>query len=218
MFTGLVEDVGVVVAVTPTGAGKSLVIRTALPLAEVAPGDSIAVDGVCLTAESTQGDTFRAVAGRETMERSTLASVRAGRSVHLERALALGDRLGGHLVQGHVDGVGTVCRVADQQESWVVWVEVPGEASRYVASKGSLTVDGVSLTVNELDGRVVRLNIVPHTARVTRLGSLRAGDRVNLEVDVLAKYVERLLGLDPTQATTGGGLTPELLRQYGYEG
>jgi len=218
MFTGLVEDVGTIASVGVRGAGRTLLIRTSLPLDEVALGDSIAVDGVCLTAERIQGDCFEAVAGRETMARSTLAEVRAGRKVHLERALALGDRLGGHLVQGHVDSVGTVERVADQQESWVVWVKVPAASTRYIASKGSLTVDGVSLTVNELAGDVVRLNIVPHTARVTRLGALRPGDRVNLEVDVLAKYVERLLGLDPTQATTGGGLTPELLRQYGYEG
>lgn len=214
MFTGLVEDVGTIVAVRPQGRGWALDIRTGIDLREVAPGDSIAVDGVCLTAESCTGDVFRAVAGRETLERTTLHTVRAGRRVHLERALALGDRLGGHLVQGHVDGRGTVRRTEDQQESWVVWVELPGDLLRYVAGKGSITIDGVSLTVNELAEPLARLNIVPHTAAVTRLGSLRAGDAVNVEVDVLAKYVERLLG----GGRPASGLTEETLRRYGYEG
>ncbi len=216
MFTGLVEDVGTIVAVTPQGRGRALQIRTSIDLSEVEPGDSIAVDGVCLTAESTQADTFHAVAGRETLAHTTLAHARAGRQVHLERALALGDRLGGHLVQGHVDGRGRVVRVDDQQESWVIWVSIPEALARYVAQKGSLTVDGVSLTVNELASGHARLNIVPHTASVTRLGGLRAGDEVNLEVDVLAKYVERLLG-----GMGGGpsqGLTAETLQRYGYEG
>jgi riboflavin synthase len=215
MFTGLVEDVGTVVGVVPRGKGKALQIRTTIDLSEVAAGDSIAVDGVCLTAETFHGDTFHAVAGRETLARTTLHTVRAGRRVHLERALALGDRLGGHLVQGHVDGTGRVTKVSDQQESWVVWVAVPSELQRYVAQKGSITVDGVSLTVNELAAGAARLNIVPHTAAVTRLGGLRPGDEVNLEVDVLAKYVERLLGITPGAQ---GGVTPELLRRYGYEG
>ncbi len=212
MFTGLVEDVGTIAWVKPQGSGQQLGIRTAIPLGEVAVGDSIATNGVCLTAEGFEGDVFRAVAGRETLERSTLARARAGQRVHLERALAVGDRLGGHLVQGHVDGQGEILRSTDAQESWILWVRIPRELSRYVASKGSLCVDGVSLTVNEMAGDDARLNIVPHTARVTRLGGLRPGDRVNLEVDILAKYVERLLG-----GSTSGGLTPELLRQHGYE-
>jgi riboflavin synthase len=214
MFTGLVEDVGTIAWVEPRGNGRVLGIRTAIPLAEVKVGDSIATDGVCLTAEGFQGDVFTAVAGRETLERSTLAAARAGRRVHLERALAVGDRLGGHLVQGHVDGQGEVVRSTDARESWILWVRIPRDIARYVAAKGSLCIDGVSLTVNELAGDEVRLNIVPHTARVTRLGGLRPGDRVNLEVDILAKYVERLLG---GAASTGGGLTPELLRRYGFE-
>jgi len=212
MFTGLVEDVGTIAWVKPQGSGQLLGIRTAIPLGDVSVGDSIATNGVCLTAEGFEGDVFRAVAGRETLERSTLARARAGQRVHLERALAVGDRLGGHLVQGHVDGLGEVLRSYDAQESWILWIRIPRELSRYVASKGSLCVDGVSLTVNEVAGDDARLNIVPHTARVTRLGGLRPGDRVNLEVDILAKYVERLLG-----GSTSGGLTPELLRQYGYE-
>lgn len=196
MFTGLVEDIGVVVDVRPAGNGASVFIRTKIPLAEVKLGDSIAVNGVCLTAESFGEGWFSAIAGAETRARSTLAHLRSGHRVHLERALAVGDRLGGHLVQGHVDGVGQVVSNTQERESWVLWLQVPAALLRYVAAKGSLCIDGVSLTVNEIVADKVRLNIVPHTVRVTRMGELRPGDHVNLEVDVLAKYVERLLGLD----------------------
>jgi riboflavin synthase len=210
MFTGLVEDTGTVVAVAPRGAGKSLAIRTRIPLDEVRIGDSIAVNGACLTAEHCEGDVFTALAGRETVSRTTLGGLRAGETVHLERALKLGDRLGGHLVQGHVDGVGAVRRSVDAGESWILWVSLPDALSRYVAEKGSLCVDGVSLTVNELAEGAVRLNLVPHTAAATRLVGLKAGALVNLEVDIVAKYVERLLGGDRR------ALDVDTLRKWGY--
>ncbi|MCO4744409.1 MAG: riboflavin synthase [Proteobacteria bacterium] len=195
MFTGLVEDVGTIASVLARGGGKELLIRCPkLPLSECALGDSIAVDGACLTVDRFEGaNGFVAIAGRETIERTSLADARPGRQVHLERAMQLGGRLGGHLVQGHVDGVGRITRIQDQQETWVLWVEMPEDLGRYVASKGSITIDGVSLTVNEIEGRMARVNIVPHTRRVTHLGRKRPGGSVNLEVDVLAKYVERLL-------------------------
>lgn len=186
-------------------------VRTKLPLREVAPGDSIAVDGACLTAERCEGDVFYVVAGRETLSHTTLAHARVGRNVHLERALRVGDRLGGHLVQGHVDAVGRITSVVDAQESWIVWVELPREIERYVAAKGSICLDGVSLTVNELDSRRARVNVVPHTRQVTRLGEWRAGEPVNIEVDVLAKYVERLLG-----PRGGGTLDLETLKRAGF--
>ncbi len=193
MFTGLVEDVGEIVGVSPQGDGLRLRLRTAIPLSEVAVGDSIAVDGACLTAERCVGDVFEVVAGRETLDRTTLRAARLGRRVHLERALRLGDRLGGHLVQGHVDGTGRVTRSFQASESWVLWIDV-GPLARYVVPKGSITIDGVSLTVNEVQGDTVRLNLIPHTVAVTRLGGLRVGDEVNLEADLIARYVERLLG------------------------
>lgn len=197
MFTGIVEDTGSVVAVAPFGRGRRLRLRTAIPLAAVRIGDSIACDGVCLTVESVEDDVFEVVAGQETLDRTTWGEARVGRRVHLERALAVGGRLDGHLVQGHVDGVGSVSRSYDADESWILWIDVGRRLARYVAPKGSLCVDGVSLTVNEVDGTRARLNVIPHTARVTRLAGLAAGDRVNVEVDVLARYVERMLGLGP---------------------
>ena len=210
MFTGLVEDVGTVASVRPEGNGHSLVIRTAIDTAGITLGASVAVDGVCLTATATTKDTFTAVAGRETVERSTLRHLRAGRKVHLEQALRVGDRLGGHLVQGHVDGVGQVLRSTSERESHVLWVELPREIERYVAAKGSICLDGVSLTVNQLDGLSARVNVVPHTAKSTRLGGLRAGDFLNIEVDILAKYVERML------EGRRDGLTLSFLQSKGF--
>jgi len=215
MFTGLVEDVGTIEAVLPEGGGRRLEIRTTLDTQGIAPGDSVAADGICLTATAFPGPgRYVVVAGRETVERTTLASWRPGRRVHLERALRLGDRLGGHIVQGHVDGVGVLDRIERQQESWVLWVQAPGELLRYLAPKGSVAVDGISLTINELAGGAFRLNVIPHTAENTRIAQLRPGDRLNLEVDVLARYVERLLAREPDPPA--GGLDLECLRSNGF--
>lgn len=211
MFTGLIEDVGELVALLPQGRGKALRISTSLPLHEVKIGDSIAVDGACLTVERVQGPHFSAMAGRETLARTSLQDARPGRRLHLERALRLGDRLGGHLVQGHVDGVGRWISRRDAEESVVLWVELPEELCRYVAPKGSICLDGVSLTVNEVEACRARVNVVPHTARVTRLGMVRSGERVNIEVDVLAKYVERLL-----RSGEQGPLSMETLARSGF--
>jgi riboflavin synthase len=193
MFTGLIEDTGTIASITTRGSGREIGVRTGLPLGEVRIGDSIAVDGACLTAERIEGDRFFATCGRETLEKTTLGQARVGRRVHLERALRLGDRLGGHMVQGHVDGTARVRSVTPSGESVVIWVDGAPELLRYVASKGSVCVNGVSLTVNEVDARGFRVNIVPHTATRTHLGALRSGESVNIEVDVLAKYVERLV-------------------------
>lgn len=211
MFTGLVEDCGTVASISSRGNGHALTIASGLPLAEVAIGASIAVNGACLTAEELAGERFTVTCGRETLARTTLGRLRVGDRVHLERALRVGDHLGGHLVQGHVDGVGRVSAVDHDAESWVFWVEVPDDLLRYIAPKGSICIDGVSLTVNELSGRRFRVNVVPHTATVTLMSTRKAGDAVNIEVDILAKYVERLLG-----GGAGGGLSLETLRRSGF--
>jgi riboflavin synthase len=213
MFTGLIEDIGTVRAVDRRGGGLSIGVRTALPIAEIAVGASIAVDGACLTAERFDADCFYAVAGRETLSVTTLGDVRVGQAVHLERALAVGDRLGGHLVQGHVDGIAMLRSRADTAESVVLWFEAPAESARYIAAKGSVCLAGVSLTVNERDGCRFRVNVVPHTARATRFGSMRPGEAVNLEVDVLAKYVERLLS---GGGSPGMSLSLETLARSGF--
>ena len=226
MFSGIIETLGTVVSVSPRGNGRTLVIRSALPVApagqagvgrpdreRVGLGDSIACDGVCLTVEAVSPpDRFTVAAGAETLASTTIGGLRVGGSLHLERALRLGDRLDGHLVAGHVDGLGTVCSVERQRESVVIHVDAPERLARYLAAKGSITVDGVSLTVNEVQGRRFRVNVVPYTADETRLGALRAGADVNLEVDLIARYVERLL--DPSAAT--GGLDAARMRALGY--
>lgn len=194
MFTGLIEDIGTVRAIRPAGTGLALTFTTALPVAEIALGDSIAVNGACLTAESFVDHGFVVIAARETMDRTALRGLRVGQKVHLERAMKLGGRLDGHLVQGHVDGVGEISSATNRSESLVLWVRCPGPLLRYVAAKGSIAIQGVSLTVNEVIDGSFRVNVVPYTVRATLLGELRSGAPVNLEVDVIAKYVERLLG------------------------
>jgi len=193
VFTGLVEGTGQIVAVEPVGKGHVLRIETSLPVAEFEIGESIAVDGVCLTVEETKGSVFSVIAGSETLALTTLDESTKGRDVHLERALQLGGRLGGHWVQGHVDGVGRVTAADRVGESLVLWFEIADHLMRYVTSKGSICIDGVSLTVNEISADSFRVNIVPHTQRVTRLGVAQPDDRVNIEVDILAKYLETLV-------------------------
>jgi riboflavin synthase len=218
MFSGVVEALGHIVSVEPRGNGRTLRIRSALPVApageagvgrrdreRIGLGDSVAVNGACLTVEAVAPpDTFTVAAGAETLSATTTGALRPGDPVHLERALRVGDRLDGHLVAGHVDGVGTLLAREPAAESLVLWVEAPAALGRYIAVKGSICIDGVSLTVNELDGRKLRVNIVPWTARETRLGALRAGDPVNLEVDLLARYLERLLAPAPAAEPTPG--------------
>ena len=196
MFSGIVRDVGTIVRTTPEGNGRRLVVRSAFPNAgsdAVTLGDSISVNGACLTVDALAPDGFELVLGRETIDRTTLGGLAVGAQVNLERSLRLSDRLDGHLVAGHVDGVGSVRSATRHAESIVIWIDVPAELLPYVAEKGSITVDGVSLTVNELQGEGFRVNVIPFTAANTTLGRLDAGARVNLEVDLVARYVSRLL-------------------------
>ncbi|MEA2137863.1 MAG: riboflavin synthase [Solirubrobacteraceae bacterium] len=192
MFTGLVADLGTIAAVDTTDGGVRLTLRTALA-GELAEGDSIAVDGVCLTARDVSAGEFSADVMHETLRLSTLGGVAAGARVNLELALRAADRLGGHVMQGHVDGVGRVAGVREDGFARVVTIAAGADVLRYVVRKGSIAVDGVSLTVARIDDDGFDVSLIPETLERTSLGSARAGRRVNLEVDVLAKYVEKLL-------------------------
>jgi riboflavin synthase len=194
MFTGIVQGVGRVRSVEPRGGDVRMWIETGpLSLADVAPGGSIAVNGCCLTAVELEPAAFAADLSRETLSLTTAGQWSPGTPVNIEKALTAGQALGGHYVTGHVDGVGQVISRHDDARSVRVEFEVPPELARYVARKGSLCVDGVSLTVNGVAGNRCDVNLVPHTLGVTILGDYRAGTRVNLEVDIIARYLERLV-------------------------
>ena len=191
MFSGIVAAVGTVRAVKPARGGVRLVVDAGkLGLKDVAAGDSIAVDGVCLTVVARKGRTFEVDVSRATLACTT--GFAGGHRVNLEKAMRLSDRLGGHPVSGHVDGVGRVARTRAVGGNRLLAVAVPKTLAKYLARKGSIAVNGVSLTVNGVDGTEFEVNLIPHTLAASNLGKLRAGDRVNLEVDMLARYVERL--------------------------
>jgi riboflavin synthase len=192
VFTGLVADLGTVSDVAATADGVRLQVATSLA-AELSEGDSVAVNGVCLTAVSADAQAFTAEVMNETLRRSSLAEVAAGRRVNLELPLRAQDRLGGHVVQGHVDGVGAVSAVEDDGFARVVTIDAPPELLRYVVEKGSIAVDGVSLTVSSVSPDTFAVSLIPETLERTNLGAAAPGTPVNLEVDVLAKYVEKLV-------------------------
>ena len=194
MFTGIVEELGHVVSLAHGPDSAVVKIRGPLVTADAAPGASIAVNGICLTVVELDADSFCVDVMAETLRRTCLGELTPGSPVNLERALAVGDRLGGHIVQGHVDGTGTILarQLGDRWE--VVTISLPGELARYVVEKGSITVDGVSLTIAGLDDVSFQVSLIPTTLALTTLGTKQVGEPVNLEVDVLAKYVERLLG------------------------
>jgi riboflavin synthase len=190
VFTGLVADLGTVTSVDASDAGVRLTVRTALELRE---GDSVAVNGVCLTATSVPDGAFTADVMHETLRRSSLGALEEGSKVNLELPLRADDRLGGHFVQGHVDGLGTIWDVREEGFSHVVTVGAPPEIMRYVIEKGSIAVDGVSLTVSGLGDDWLQVSLIPETLERTILGEATTGTPVNVEVDVLAKYIERLV-------------------------
>ena len=197
MFTGIVHSVGEIHAVTERGGDMELLVGSgALDMQAVAVGDSIAVSGCCLTVTRFDGDRFAADASKETLSLTTLATWQVGTPVNLEPALRAGQPLGGHYVTGHVDGVAEVVEVAEDARSRRVTFEVPAGLARYIARKGSVCIDGVSLTVNEVAGNRFGVNLIPHTLSVTLLGGYVRGTRVNLEVDIIARYLERMTGAD----------------------
>lgn len=194
MFTGIVTDLGRLAARENAGDGDlRLVFETAFDLAGIEIGASIACSGCCLTVVAKDAGRFSADVSAETLSKTTLGDWQVGRPVNLERSLKLGDELGGHLVYGHVDGVARVEAIEPEGESLRFLFSAPEELARYIAPKGSVALDGVSLTVNEVEAERFGVNIIPHTAQVTSFGTLAPGDRVNLEIDMLARYVARLL-------------------------
>lgn len=218
MFTGIIEAVGRLRAIEPRGGDVRLHVATGkLDLSDVRLGDSIATSGVCLTVVGLPGDGFVADVSTETLARSTLGGLTVGARVNLEKALQPQSRLGGHIVSGHVDGVGEVLHREASARALLFRVRAPGELAKYIAEKGSITVDGISLTVNGVHGAEFELTIVPHTVAETTIGDWVPGTRVNLEVDVIARYLERLLlGEKAAEAGAQGGITLAFLAENGF--
>ncbi|MDT8371566.1 MAG: riboflavin synthase [Gammaproteobacteria bacterium] len=211
MFTGIIAAIGKVTSVQSKGGDLRLQVATQkLDLSDVNLGDSIAINGVCLTVVELQTSQVSFDVSRESLDRTSLGNVQSGSKVNLEKALAVGDRLGGHFVSGHVDGLGTVVSIQESARSVKFRIEVPNGLERYIAEKGSICIDGVSLTVNNAMDDWFEVNIIPHTMQETIIDSYRVGTRVNLEVDLIARYLERLL------PETKTGLTRETLLKNGF--
>jgi riboflavin synthase len=213
MFTGLVEGVGEIVGLTPQAEGLKVTVKTSFPAAELVLGESVAVAGACLTVVALTPPAASFEVSPETLARTTFPLKKVGDRVNLERSLRLGDRLGGHLVTGHVDAAGTVRQRHAGAAYFQLQISLPEALSRLVIEKGSIAVDGVSLTVNSVQGHSFAVNIIPFTGKETSLAALKVGDRVNIETDIIGKYVARLLGQD---AAKGEGVTSELLARHGF--
>ncbi|MDQ1524829.1 MAG: riboflavin synthase [Pyrinomonadaceae bacterium] len=220
MFTGIIEELGRVRALERRGEGVRMTVEARVVIEGTREGDSISVNGVCLTALEVSRDSFAADGSRETLQRSTLGSLRAGSPVNLERAVTPATRLGGHIVQGHVDGRGRFLSAEEHGGSWTIRIGYPPELARYLVFKGSVTVEGISLTVAALAEDYFEIAVIPKTWAVTNLSHLRPGDAVNLEADIIAKYVERILTVGARQqgdAAQDAGLTLEKLADLGYK-
>jgi riboflavin synthase len=209
MFTGIIEDIGTIAAIGKASGKWEFSIRTALAAQDVREGDSIAIDGVCLTVTKLGGTTFRADASLETLNLTTLKEKKSGSKVNIERAMKSDGRFGGHFVMGHVDGVGTIVNSRRDGDSTRLEVEVPADVSRYIVRKGSVAIDGISLTVNEQHGSMFTVNIIPYTASKTTIGAKSLRDKVNIETDIVGRYVERFM-------SRSEGLTMDFLYNHGF--
>jgi riboflavin synthase len=217
MFTGIIEELGRVRSVERRGEGVRMTVEARVVTEGTGEGDSIAVNGVCLTALDVRPDSFAADGSRETLQRSTLGTLRAGSPVNLERAVTPATRLGGHIVQGHVDARGRFLSAEEHGGSWTVRVAYPKDVARYLVFKGSVAVEGISLTVAALADEHFEIAVIPKTWAVTNLSQLRPGDPVNIEADIIAKYVERILAVGTPLKTEGSSLTIEKLSELGFK-
>lgn len=217
MFTGIVEAVGTLTAITPKGEDITISVNAGkLDMSDVKLGDSIATNGVCLTVVAFDSHSYSADLSLETLKKSGFADYKVGDKVNLEKAMLPTTRFGGHIVSGHVDGVGEIVERNQVGRAIEFWVAMPAELSKYVAEKGSMTVDGISLTVNDLRKNAFKLTIVPHTTQETTIDHFQVGRKVNLEVDVLARYLERLLHGDREEQPAESRITMEFLQQNGF--
>lgn len=212
MFTGLIEGIGKVKATDRPGRDMTLSIAPDFDMSDCHVGDSVCVDGVCLTITKMQEGLFSAYVSAESISRSTLRSIRHGDEVNLERAMRLTDRLGGHIVLGHVDGIGKIIHMSQVQRSWLIRVEIERSLSRYTIEKGSIAVDGISLTINRCDDRSFEVNIIPETAAKTTLLKKRSGDLINIETDIIAKYIEKLIMKDKASSN----IDMKMLEAFGF--
>jgi riboflavin synthase len=211
MFTGIIETRGKILRVSPRGQGRRLSIEIPSDLTGLQLGDSINVDGACLTVAEIHGQVIDVDVSSETLQKTTFGDLRQGGGVNLERALRLSDRLGGHIVTGHIDATGTIVERREERDFLHLRVRIPRDLSKHVVQKGSIAIDGVSLTINDCREEEIQLTLIPYTLRQTTLIEKRAGDRVNVETDILAKYVERLLGKGGP-----GTLSASFLREHGF--
>lgn len=218
MFTGIVEEIGTIQAISHGNLSSRLTIKASSVLADVHEGDSIAVNGVCLTVTAFQPDQFTADVMGETLRRSSLGTLKKGSPVNLERALSLTSRLGGHIVSGHIDGTGTIASIRKESTAYWFTIEAAPQLLRYIVEKGSIAIDGISLTVAGVNDTSFQVSIIPHTAGHTTLLTKKAADIVNLECDIIGKYVEKLLKTDTEESANSSqsSLTAGFLAQHGY--
>jgi len=216
MFTGIVEETGTLRSLSRGSKSCVIHVQCSTVLEDTRIGDSIAVNGICLTVTSMESGGFTADVMNETLSRSSLAQTRPGDPVNLERAMAANGRFGGHIVSGHIDGTGIIREIRDDDNAVWYTVEAPSEILRYVVEKGSIAIDGISLTVARVDDRSFQVSVIPHTRAVTALSSRRVGSPVNLENDIVGKYVEKLMQPAPSESGPASGITMEFLAHHGY--
>ena len=216
MFTGIVLGKGTLINRKPSGGGLTFDLEAHFDFTDPQEGESVAVDGACLTAYNIRAKRFSVDVSPESLSRTTLGHLKAGDTVNMERALRLSDRLGGHLVSGHIDCVGSTTAIRKEGGFSILTFTVPTEQDRYIIEKGSITINGVSLTVNSCSAGSFSVWVIPHTMQVTTLGGLKSGSRVNIEVDIIGKYVEKLLSVDSGDAVKKAGINPAFLAENGY--